>query len=248
MFSRSFLLAMVLIWGTTLFKSCKSKSDKLPLRTYIINFDHIFGNEPLSLDRRFLTLNQDTVDFTRFEYYISNIQLVLQDGSIWREQESYHLIRVDQSTGNRFTIRIDSVPSTQITEMRFAVGVDSVRNSSGAQIGALDPLNGMFWTWRTGYIFFKSEGFYYQGGFKGGLVYHIGTQVAYTPLRFTPSANQQKEVTIRVDGRQLFGGFPGAAIVLKVPADRSSISVMGGDRVPLIARNIQQMFTLTAEN
>jgi hypothetical protein len=228
--------------------SCQSKSDKLPLSTYTLHFEHTFGNESFSLDKRFVTLNQDTVDFTRFEYYISNIQLILQDGSIWREQESYHLVRVDQAVGNRFTIQIDSVPARQIAELRFAVGVDSVRNSSGAQVGALDPLNGMFWTWRTGYIFFKSEGFYYQGSFKGGLVYHIGTQAAYTPLQFKTSANQQKEATIRVDARQLFGGFPGAAIVLKVPADRSSISVMGGDRVPLIARNIRQMFVLKAEN
>jgi hypothetical protein len=56
------------------------------------------------------------------------------------------------------------------------VGVDSARNVSGAQTGALDPANGMFWTWNTGYIMAKLEGnaptspsgtFEYRiGGFK----------------------------------------------------------------------------------
>lgn len=43
--------------------------------------------------------------------------------------------------------------------LHFTLGVDSILNCSGAQDGALDPLNGMFWTWNTGYIFFKLEGY-----------------------------------------------------------------------------------------
>ena len=56
------------------------------------------------------------------------------------------------------------------------VGVDSARNVSGAQTGALDPAKGMFWTWNTGYIMAKLEGNspasptgifeYHIGGFK----------------------------------------------------------------------------------
>ncbi|MEQ1553676.1 MAG: MbnP family protein [Ferruginibacter sp.] len=38
------------------------------------------------------------------------------------------------------------------------IGVDSALNCSGAQNGALDPLNDMFWTWNNGYTMFKLEG------------------------------------------------------------------------------------------
>ncbi len=46
---------------------------------------------------------------------------------------------------------------------------------SGAQTGALDPANGMFWSWSTGYIMTKFEGTtaggtdleFHIGGFKG---------------------------------------------------------------------------------
>ena len=31
-------------------------------------------------------------------------------------------------------------------------------NTSGAHSGALDPSNGMFWSWQSGYINFKIEG------------------------------------------------------------------------------------------
>ncbi|HEY1201915.1 MAG TPA: MbnP family protein, partial [Niastella sp.] len=38
------------------------------------------------------------------------------------------------------------------------IGVDSALNVNGVQAGSLDPLNGMFWTWNSGYIFAKLEG------------------------------------------------------------------------------------------
>ena len=60
------------------------------------------------------------------------------------------------------------------------LGVDSLDNCSGAQSGALDPLNDMFWTWNNGYVMFKLEGKsasstadnnrieQHIGGYKGG--------------------------------------------------------------------------------
>ena len=59
------------------------------------------------------------------------------------------------------------------------IGVDSARNTSGAQLGALDPANSMFWSWNSGYIFVRMEGNspqstqpynklqFHIGGFKG---------------------------------------------------------------------------------
>jgi hypothetical protein len=53
------------------------------------------------------------------------------------------------------------------------IGVDSTRNVSGAQTGALDPTNDMFWTWNSGYIFVKMEGTSTSAP-SNDLTFHIG--------------------------------------------------------------------------
>jgi hypothetical protein len=59
--------------------------------------------------------------------------------------------------------------------MEFMIGVDSARNNSGAQTGALDPTNGMFWSWSTGYIMAKFEGTSAQSpAAANALKFHIG--------------------------------------------------------------------------
>ena len=71
-----------------------------------------------------------------------------------------------------------NIPAGVYRGVRMLVGVDSTRNVSGVQSGALDPANGMFWTWNSGYIFAKLEAkspvstaplqnvTYHIGGFK----------------------------------------------------------------------------------
>ena len=55
------------------------------------------------------------------------------------------------------------------------IGIDSARNNSGAQTGALDPANDMFWTWNSGYIMAKFEGASPQSAAAGNIVkFHIG--------------------------------------------------------------------------
>lgn len=46
----------------------------------------------------------------------------------------------------------------QYDSITFLIGVDSLHNVSGAQTGALDPVNDMFWTWNSGYVMAKLEG------------------------------------------------------------------------------------------
>ena len=121
----------------------------------------------------------DFYTVTKFTYYISNVKLKRADGFVFAEPESYHLIKhVEGATS--FTL--NDVPEGTYNHIEFLIGVDSLRNVSGAQSGALDVANDMFWDWNTGYIFFKLEGSYVSatvntspeaeysmhiGGFKG---------------------------------------------------------------------------------
>ncbi|WP_316930094.1 MbnP family protein, partial [Hymenobacter sp. IS2118] len=44
-------------------------------------------------------------------------------------------------------LALKDIPVGDYQSVSFTVGVDSARNVAGAQTGALDPNNGMFWTW-----------------------------------------------------------------------------------------------------
>ncbi len=114
---------------------------------------------------------------SKFKYYVSNIELKNSvTGATSVVPNSYYLVNEADSSSKNILI---SIPDGNYTEISFLLGVDSLKNVSGAQSGALDPANDMFWTWNTGYVMAKLEGTslvsnqvhhkieYHIGGFKG---------------------------------------------------------------------------------
>lgn len=98
----------------------------------------------------------ESFNITTFKYYLSNFSLIRADGQKVMAAQDYFLVSED-STASK-TITLQQLPEGQYAAVSFMIGVDSVRNFSGAQAGALDPLFGMFWTWNSGYIMAKLEG------------------------------------------------------------------------------------------
>jgi len=47
-----------------------------------------------------------------------------------------------------------------LSSISFNFGTDSLTNVSGVLDGPLDPINGMYWAWNSGYINLKAEGFF----------------------------------------------------------------------------------------
>lgn len=138
-----------------------------------IKFDHVWEAASTSFllnEPYVLTSTSEDVLFTRLQYYITNIEFHKSDGSHFIEPESYHLL--DLSSGNSDLI-IANLPTGAYTGVTFYLGVDSARNNSGAQTGALDPANNMFWSWNSGYIFLKAEG-NSTSSTSGNFVYHVG--------------------------------------------------------------------------
>lgn len=109
-----------------------------------------------------------------YKYYVSNIRLIAEDGTEYADPESYFLID-GQKPATWDNLR--SIPVGTYKGIKVLLGVDSLKNVSGAQTGALDPIHGMFWTWKTGYIMAKIEGTspdvpnnklsFHLGGFSG---------------------------------------------------------------------------------
>lgn len=114
----------------------------------------------------------DTLTFTTFKYFISNLRLKNENGTWWSHPESYFL--VDLSDAASANLDISGVPAGNYTEVSYVMGVDSTRNVSGAQAGALSTTTGMFWSWNTGYIMVKAEGLSPQAAMGGSFAYHLG--------------------------------------------------------------------------
>lgn len=221
-----------------------------------IRFEHLFDTLPFNLNSAmpYVTGQGDSLTFTAFRYYISNIVLTKEDGSTWTQPESYYI--VDAVTANAGRISIPDVPPGMYTGIRFMVGVDSVRNVSGAQTGALDPANEMFWSWNTGYIFLKAEGTSPQAGMDGKFEYHIGghggehaaQQISEHNLQGHHGHGQHDHLVVQsggnpsihfhVDIRKLFAGENTISV-----GDLPMVHMPGPDAKRL-AVNYKQMFRL----
>jgi hypothetical protein len=167
---------LISLASLTLLNSCKKDEDdnQPAVTTGSVSFEltHKVGSDPLVQNTvNYVNLHGDTFTVTKFRYYISNIVLKRSDGTTYAPSECYYLI--DDSVASSKTFTLSNVPVGEYTSMTFMLGVDSMRNCSGAQSGALDPLNGMFWSWNSGYIFMKLEGMSSASG-SGMLMFHVG--------------------------------------------------------------------------
>lgn len=107
-----------------------------------------------------------------FRIYLGDFSLSDEAGTQTHFPGSYHLLDAGDSAS--LTVRIHG-GARPFRRIAFHVGVDSARNVSGAQTGALDPMYGMFWTWNTGYINVRLEGTSDRSDAPGGrFEYHIG--------------------------------------------------------------------------
>ena len=174
-FSISALMALALVVTT----SCKKHDDDHDHDAdgngqVTVNLNHVWGmgTDPFSLDSTYKhPMNGDTMKFTKYKYYISNFKLKKADGTWWIHPESYFL--VDMSNPATSILDLGALPNGEYTELSYTLGVDSTRNVSGAQTGALSTTAGMFWNWNTGYIMIKAEGTSPQST-SGNFAFHLG--------------------------------------------------------------------------
>lgn len=179
----SYILPLALLF---LLASCQDDSVSPGERgSLIIEFDNRIGTEDLVLNSDYTNPHGETFRLTRLNYYISNVKLTRTDGTqfVVPQDSSYFLIMEDSPSTQK--ARINNIPAGDYNAITFTIGVDSLRSTMdiSKRTGVLDPAqghDGMYWTWNSGYIFFKMEGvssaapddqdnkFYYHiGGFGG---------------------------------------------------------------------------------
>lgn len=221
-----------------------------PTETGSLNFsiDHVAGGEELELHNKwYLTPNGDSLKLTTFNYYLSNFVLTDVNGNEYKQPESYYLIREDKPATKKFTI--PGVPVGKYKKLRFLIGVDSARNVSGAQTGALDQSNGMFWDWNTGYIMAMIEGVSPQSNmFNNLVIFHLGgfrkadnvTRVVELTLPETIEVTASNNHSVHIKGDVMEWFKTPHLIDIKV----LTAAVVSGNVPTVLADNYTDMFTI----
>ncbi len=185
------------ILGSLILMSYLQSCKKDEPRDIPVTIHNVWGNAdtPLVLAETYVNpITGEDAKFYTCNYYLSNFQLKKSDGTYWKQPDSYHLVRVTDS--NLHEINLAAVPPGEYTAIRFLVGVDSLKNVSGAQTGDLSPSNNMFWSWSTGYIMLKLEGASSNAP-QGFFSFHVGG------FRDADSSNVTQWVELPFDSKPL---------------------------------------------
>jgi hypothetical protein len=173
--------------------------------TLKLRFIHKANAKPVIMrDSFYTTPFGESYNITKLKYYISNISL--SGDKKWKDVDGYYLVNAMEEEN---VIEL-SLPPGEYSAVNLLLGVDSIRNCSGAQSGALDPMNDMFWTWNNGYVMFKLEGTspastadlqrieHHVGGFKGEN--KVATNIVFNlKNKLSVRENKGTEITIETD-------------------------------------------------
>lgn len=118
----------------------------------------VWNQQLLNIDSIYTNSEYDFYKITQLKFYISSIELLNNNSTVWKEKKSFHLIDFENNTSTKINLSIKK--NINFNQIKFNIGIDSLTNISGAFGGHLDPTNGMYWTWQNGYINLKLEGNY----------------------------------------------------------------------------------------
>lgn len=245
-----FLCTFLIIAG-----GCRKKEDpKLPdnpqqerKTNLTFTFKNVVGDKPLSLnDTWYKNENGDSIKIGAYKYYVTNFALVKGD-SVYEVPESYYLINEAKPESKAFTL--EDLPAGEYDEVRFLIGVDAAHNTSGAQTGALDPANGMFWDWNTGYIMALMEG-------KSPQAAATGSTFSYHAAGFKLGTGAQRNVRLKLPKKALVAPYYYPNIIIQsdvlewfktpntVSISELSVAMSDPNDIKIIADNYADMFTV----
>jgi hypothetical protein len=154
--------------------SCqKEKSFEGEAYTLRLVFQPSANGEPLQLNKEYINPIGEDYTVSTFKFYVSKISLLQElPTPVARKEDGFFLVDAANPASQIIEVQLNANP---FNRLMFQIGIDSIYNVSGAQTGALDPMNGMFWTWNSGYIMAKLEGSStLSRGLNNSFTYHIG--------------------------------------------------------------------------
>lgn len=194
--------------------SCKKDEEDIHIHpepiattgTASFHVENKVGNEVLRTGlMSYQNASGDSFQVDLLKYYIGQFEWLRADGTSF-QSDNYQLINASDLPSLNF--QLANIPNGTYTGVRFNLGVDSLRNHTFTNFGALDASSGMIWSWNTGYIFFKHEGRFIDSlNATRSLLFHYGTDRGFTQIQL-PLDN----LVINADTRNLKLTFDLAAL------------------------------------
>lgn len=192
---------------TILFFSCKKETailyDNNKTAPITIKFDNVAGGADVQLGTgNYRNAAGENFKIDLLKYFVSNFKFTRTDGSIYTVPQDSSYFLIDESNASSLAVSMN-IPEGEYSKLSFILGIDSVRNTKdiSQRTGVLDPSTiaaGMYWSWNSGYIFFKMEGTSPASSQNNNAYkYHIGLYGGMT----SPTINNIKTITIDLNNR-----------------------------------------------
>jgi hypothetical protein len=104
----------------------------------------------------FSAVEKDSVSISVFRFYVSQFEIYNKGKLVSICNKNAFLIDLSKPETLQQTLDIGVFSS--FDKIRFYLGIDDKTNNDGISDGDLDPSNGMYWAWQSGYINIKLEG------------------------------------------------------------------------------------------
>ena len=193
---------------TALFTSCKKDSapeyNPSVKGSVAVEFDNVAGSSDLQLNTgTYTNAAGESFTVTKLKYYVSNFVFTNTAGTEYTVPKDSCYFLVDESVEDSHETEM-RIPEGEYKTVSFWLGVDSLKCTAdiSQRKDVLDVTGDgadMYWTWNSGYIFFKMEGTSpaITGGMGNEFYYHIGGFGGYS----SPTINNLKKITLDLTAR-----------------------------------------------
>ncbi len=244
-----------------LFVSCNSDDDNVVVAgagDAELFFDNGIAGDELILGAPYTNSNNETLNFNKLNYIISNIVFIDAAGNevAYPKEDSYFII--NEAATDMQTIHLENVPAGDYKKVRFGIGVDKQRYLQGetAQQSFWDlaTANDMTWTWSTGYRFINMEGTFTSAASADKVFQvHQGSNTTTDnyrevtldlPTTARVRTDEQPSIHIKTNINVLLDGAVKIKLQDNLNQAGTAASVMGGQNLIDIANNSQSMFVV----
>jgi hypothetical protein len=136
-----------------------------------LNFQCNFQGDPLKLDSIYELNPGEFFSVKELKFYLSDFLFYNEKGEALHHSDTLIFYDLEEGSGRLLL----SEALVGVNKIEFLLGLDSLKNVSGALEGPYDPLLGMYWAWNTGYINFKLKGTAnWIPNLKNDFEFHIG--------------------------------------------------------------------------
>jgi hypothetical protein len=201
----------IVVCAILYFSSCH-KSDQDLTGTIKLSFTSHFGPEQFTALKSYAYLGNQSIKFSKFDFYVTGIQLVSSSGTFDIDQHA--LIDLTSSATGDQVMTLNDIKSGEYSAIKLAVGViPSLNKKLPKDFNSSDALSSTshYWDSWNSFIFSKIEGVLDTAGTKTfdlGFAVHTGTdqclQTLTIPKSFAVIENNEMVIHLDVDIKSVF--------------------------------------------